>query len=345
MKAPVIIDTDFGFFYPDGLAALTAFGTPEIDVLGICVIAGDQYLRQEVEDALRFLELIGRSDVPVCLGFDRPLVHERDADESRWGLWGTDGPVRPRAGRLAATHPSSTHASDFIIEQAHARPGEVTLLTLGPLTNVAVALRKDPTLARTLKRIVSMGGTINKLPRGEGAHTTTTEFNFWVDAEAASIVMRSGADVTLVPMNAARQMKLTRDVVARASTGDSNGARLCRDHLVPLVEELGLGMEHYALADVTAFTYVVAPDLFRTQRLFVDVDITHGLGYGTVHAYTIGSTDKAAEAGESWAWTGLPQPHHLVRNRAAPQITIAYEIDAPAAIERFVTAVHAAPGL
>lgn len=345
---PMIIDTDFGFFTSDGLAVLTALGMPEIDVLGICVVAGDNRLNQQVEDALRVLELVGRADVPVHAGFDRPLVHERDPEDDRWGLWATEGEVAPRAGQPAIKQVSSTHASDFIIEQANARPGEVTLLTLGPLTNVAVALRKDPLLASKLRRIVMMGGAIPCLPRGHGGHTTTAEFNFWVDPEAARIVLRSGAKISLAPLNATRPVRLTQALMSRIGGFDTYGSKLLQSYVGPVLDEpseWGLGMTEYGLTDTTAFIFAVAPELFKTVRLYVDVDTAEGLGYGTSHGYLIGTVIEAVLADAPWAWTGLTQPRHLLPNRSGSDIEVAYEVDAEAVIDRFVDAInmHVAP--
>ena len=190
----IIYDTDIGWMNDDCIALLFALHCPEIEVLGVTPVMGNYDLAYEVACALRLTEVAGHAHIPVAAGFDRPLLHERGSyADQMWGKWATfekGFTLPPGHPRLKA---DPRHAVDFIIDTLRANPGEVTLVAVGPLTNVAIALRKAPDIAALAKRVVVMGGGINLFPGGWGNSTPLAEFNFWVDPEAARIVMRGNS--------------------------------------------------------------------------------------------------------------------------------------------------------
>jgi inosine-uridine nucleoside N-ribohydrolase len=190
----VILDTDMGLASDDTMALLILLQSETVELLGVSVVTGNEWCDQEVANALRLLELAGRTDVPVYPGAEKPLltdieemkVREQiygDTSEGGYkGAWdGSPGPrqVHPPDGKFAQRKPELAHGSDFLIEATHRHPGEVVLLAIGPLTNVALALAKDPEMASRTRAVVIMGGGIGTRP----------EFNFWMDPEAARIVL------------------------------------------------------------------------------------------------------------------------------------------------------------
>ena len=288
------MDTDFGVMNDDCTATMFALQVPELEVLGVTCIAGNFDLNQEVEAALRIMELIGREEIPVCAGFDQPLVHERkDYEDLVWGKWATFQPAEPAFGKFAEKKLDPRHAVDFIIEKVLEFPHEVTIVAVGPLTNVAVAMRKAPEIIDKVKEIVIMGGAIGTLPRGHGNITPSAEFNFWVDPEAAWIVMRSGAPITLVPLNVCRLTNFKEEYYHRIVSVDTPITRLYKQYLgkyfVDPEHEIREARIYYGLYDQIAVLAVFRRELLKTTRMYIDVDISHGSAYGASYGYVKGN--------------------------------------------------------
>ena len=169
---PIIIDCDPG--HDDAFALMLAVASPELELVGVTTVAGNQTLEKTTANAIRVLELCGRGDVPVAVGAADPLVRVRDVAAHVHGETGLDGPDLPRP----AASPVDEHAVDFLAHAIREREGALTLVPTGPLTNVALLLAMHPD-ARP-ERIVLMGGSI-----GEGNRTPAAEFNIWADPEAA----------------------------------------------------------------------------------------------------------------------------------------------------------------
>jgi inosine-uridine nucleoside N-ribohydrolase len=285
----IIYDTDIGWMNDDCIAAILALHAPGLELVGITPVMGNYDLALEVACALRLTELSGREDVPVAAGFDRPLLHERDAYAGRmWGQWATfrsDFDIPPG---LPGRAPDPRHAVDFIIDSVRAAPGEITILAVGPLTNLAVAIRKAPDIVKLIPSVVIMGGGLAMLPGGWGNSTPLAEFNFWVDPEAARMVMRSGLAITLVPINLCRQTHLPLAMVERlaGAAGARTGvAELFGRYTLPLFAAAGDSLERqnhlaYGLYDSCVVAYALRPELFETMTLAVDVATTPGPEYG-----------------------------------------------------------------
>ncbi len=289
----VIYDTDIGWMNDDCIAALMALCSPELEVLGITPIMGNYDLSYEVACALRLLEATGRETVPVCPGFDRPLLHERSRyADAMWGEWATFPEELDLPAGLPKLKADPRHATDFIIETVRANPGAVTILAVGPLTNLAVAIRKAPDIVGLVRRAVIMGGGIGLFPGGWGNSTPLSEFNFWVDPEAARIVLRSALPTVLVPINVCRQTHLPKrfvETIAHSTTAKTGVADLFRTWTLPLFESL-VRENHlaYGLYDSCIVGYAIRPGLFQTTELCVDV-VTHpGPQYGMSIAYEPG---------------------------------------------------------
>src|SRR6058998_2992684 len=203
---PILIDCDPG--HDDAIALLLALASPEVEVLGVTTVAGNQTLEKTTANALRVLELVGREDVPVAAGAERPLERELRVAAHVHGETGLDGPaLAPARGK-----PVEEHAADFLAERLE--PG-VVLVATGPLTNVALVLDRGV----RPERVVLMGGAI-----GEGNITQAAEFNIWVDPEAAARVFESGIDVTMIGLDVTHKALLTPEHGARLAASGRVGA-------------------------------------------------------------------------------------------------------------------------
>jgi inosine-uridine nucleoside N-ribohydrolase len=266
---PIILDCDPG--HDDAIALLLALGSPEVDLVGVTTVSGNQTIDKTTANALRLLEFAGRGDVPVHRGAAAPLVREQSAAPHVHGESGLDGPDLPAA--TIAERPE--HAVDFLARQIRARDGRLTLIPTGPLTNIALLLALHPD-ARP-ERIVLMGGSI-----GEGNKTPAAEFNIWADPEAAKRVFASGIDTTMIGL----------DVTHKALITDAHTERLrAAGRVGTLVAEL---MDFYSrfhrsnypdltgspMHDPVAVAHVLQPGLVETKRAWIDVDCNWEQGRG-----------------------------------------------------------------
>jgi len=165
-----------------------------------------------------------------------------------------------------------------MVQTVKANPGEITIVAIGPLTNVAMAIRQAPDIAANVKQIVIMGGAIALLPDGQGNVTPNAEFNFWVDPEAARAVLRSGIPVVLSPLNVSRKTGLTKEWYERMVATDTPITRLIRETMGPQFESRP--DQRALMYDQVAVASLIDPTLVTTRDLYVDVDDTAGLNYG-----------------------------------------------------------------
>ena len=261
----IILDCDPG--HDDAIALLIALASPELDLLGVTTVHGNQTLEKTTANAIRVLELVGRRDVPVAAGADRPL--ERDLFVARHvhGETGMDGPALPPPMR----EPVDEHAVDWLA--AHVTE-DVVLVPTGPLTNVALLLDRFPE-ARP-ERIVLMGGAI-----GLGNITPAAEFNIWADPEAAARVFDSGLDITMVGLDVTHQALVMPDRAERLGASGRVGrvvAELIDFFTVYHRDTYGWAGPpvHDALALAAAFS----PDLLVTQACHVAVETSSDLTRG-----------------------------------------------------------------
>lgn len=270
----VIFDTDPG--QDDAVAILAALGSPdEIEVLGIAAVAGNIPLHHTVNNALRLVELAGRPDIPVYAGADRPFAHRLVTAEHVHGVTGLDGPDLPQP----VMKPREGHAADFIIDTVRRLPEKtVTIAALGPLTNVALALLKAPDIAERLQGIVLMGGAYFEV----GNITPTAEFNIYVDPDAAKIVFRSGADITVLPLDVTHQMHSTPPrIEAFRRIGNKAGAAVAA--MLTFSETYDLqkfGWDGAPLHDPCVTAFLIRPDLFEGRRVNVEVETGSALTRG-----------------------------------------------------------------
>ena len=276
----IIFDTDFGVPpTDDGLALILALNSPELEILGVTTVAGNFSVERATSDALRTLEIAGRDEIAVYRGADMPLVHEPgDFARRVWGEWWSDAPPPAPPGGFATTRAERETAAEYMLRTVLSAPGEVTIVAIGPLTNVAMAIRQHPEFAAGVKQMVIMGGAIARLPDGHGNVTPNAEFNFWVDPEAARIVLRSGIPISLSPLNVSRKTALTRRWYEAMVRVETPITRLIATTLGPAFERDPAAS--HLMYDQVAVASLIDPTLVTTEHLYVDVDIHPGLNYG-----------------------------------------------------------------
>jgi purine nucleosidase len=260
MPRKVILDCDPGL--DDAVAILLALASPELDLLAITTVAGNVALDRTTLNARRVLSAAGVLDVPVVAGCDRPLLREPvEAGEihGESGLGDLDWPTPDVGAR-------SGHAADLIASRVMAEPGEVTLIAIGPLTNLALALRREPGIAGAVREVVLMGGSFTR-----GNVTPAAEFNVYVDPEAAEIVFGAGWPVTMVGLDLTHQATAGPDVVDRiAAIGTPLAGTVVR-----MLRFLGQTVAEKAgppMHDPCAVARVIDPALVGCRDAFVAVE-------------------------------------------------------------------------
>ena len=286
MSRKIIIDTDPG--QDDAVAILLALASPEeLDVLGIVAVAGNIGLQQNAINARKVVELAGRPDVPVYAGCARPLRRTLVTAEHVHGVTGMDGPSLPDP-----TVPlQAKHGVDFIIDSLMAaEPGTITLCTLGPLTNIAMALIKQPEIASRIAGIVMMGGAYFEV----GNITPAAEFNIYVDPEAADIVMRCGAPITMLPLDVTHQIQSTPKRLA-AMLAIGNNSATAAHAMLSFSETFDLAKYGWAgapLHDPTVIAWLLQPELFTGRLCNVTVETASELTVGMTVADYWHVTDR-----------------------------------------------------
>lgn len=277
----IVFDTDFAFPpQDDAMALFFLLNSPELDIIGITTVAGNRSVNVATADVLKILEVTGRTDIPVYQGAAAPLLHTgTEWDTKRHGGWYANEPARtPPGGFALGKKVESQGAVDYLVQTVMKHPGQVTILAIGPLTNIAMAMRMEPRFAGNVKQMVIMGGAIASLPDGGGNHTPNAEFNFYVDPEAAQIALRSGIPIVLSPLNVSRKARFTKADYDKIVAVDTPITRLIRDNLGPGYKQRPDGVA--LMYDQVAAVTLVAPQLIKTVEWFVDVDINPGVNYG-----------------------------------------------------------------
>lgn len=263
MPRKIILDCDPG--HDDAVAILLAYADPEIDLLAITTVAGNQTLEKTTLNARRICTLAGITDVPIAAGCARPLVREPTVAGAIHGESGLDGPTFGEP-----TVPvDDRHAVELMVELVRAHPGEVTLVPVGPLTNVAAALRRDPDLAALIAGIVFMGGSTDR-----GNTTPLAEFNVFDDPEAAQVVVESGIPITMVGLNLTHQAGATPAVVERIAALGTPVGDAVRDLMTFFAGsyEAVYGVTDPPVHDPCAVARVGHPALVRCDDVFLAVE-------------------------------------------------------------------------
>ena len=269
----LIIDTDPG--QDDAVAILLALASPEIDLLGITTVAGNVPLALTEVNARKICDLAGRQDVPVFAGADRPLQRTLVTAEHVHGRTGLDGPELPDP----VTPLQDGHAVDFIVNTLRTAPaGSVTIAPVGPLTNIALALRQAPDIAPRIKQIVMMGGGYFE----GGNITPAAEFNIYVDPEAAAEVFAAGIPITMMPLDVTHKALTT---TARTDAIRATGTRTAIAVAEMLVfferfDEEKYGSDGGPLHDPCTVAWMLRPDMFSGRHCNVEIETKSELTMG-----------------------------------------------------------------
>lgn len=313
MARKIIIDTDPGI--DDAMAIFFALASPEIEVVGLTTIFGNAHTDVTTRNALSLLEIAERSDIPVAVGESKPVASEFRGPAAF--VHGEDG-----QGNVALptprTQPIEKSACDFIVDTVMNSPGEITLVPVGPLTNVAVALETEPRLGEALGGIVLMGG--NAFVPGNA--TPVAEANIVNDPEAADTVFGAACPVTMCGLDVTEKHFMSGEILDRIASFSNRRAR----HLAAILPwyrafyRKWMDIDGIYVHDSTAIAYIVDPTLFKTVKHPVRVDTTDGISRGKTWPALRRSADERP-------WEGRPD------------VTICTGVDSAAATELELTAL------
>ncbi|GAA1004888.1 ribosylpyrimidine nucleosidase [Acrocarpospora pleiomorpha] len=283
----IVIDCDPGI--DDALAIALAHGSPALEIVGITTVGGNVSLERTTDNALRLREFLGFPEVPVTPGAAGAMLRSAIEAAHVHGTGGLGGAVLPEATLPVAPG----HASDYIIETLRAHPGEITLVAIGPLTNIALAVLKEPRVVDWVREFAILGGTYTR-----GNRTPAAEFNIAADPEAAAIVFRAGWTVTQIGLDVSTTAQATEAVVKRMRAL----GRLGEDLLVPCATFYGMvtASEGPAIHDACALAYLADPSLIEFEPAWVEVETAGRFTSGmTVIDFALGDRVANANVGTS----------------------------------------------
>jgi inosine-uridine nucleoside N-ribohydrolase len=283
----VIIDTDPGV--DDALAVLLAFRSPELKVEALTPVAGNVPLEFTLPNALRLVEIAGRTDVPVAAGASAPLTRRLVTAAYAHGENGFGGVEFP----APKIKPVAETAPELIRRLVRSSPGEISIIAIGPLTNVALALRLDPELAKMIRSIVLMGGSLSG-----GNVTPSAEFNLYVDPEAARMVFHSGIPVTMVGLDVTRKVQLREEhiqAIEAANNPSSQAAgRILRSTMNRIRKLNPAATAGPTMHDSLAASVLIDPDILKSQDYFIDVETQGEITAGETVGYRRGPLRRSA---------------------------------------------------
>jgi len=278
--------------------------SPQVEVLGITVVSGNQWRDEEVAHTLRLLEIIGRTDIPVVPGAVFPLVHRREeaqiwqerygkvafagAWDERW--WHEPFIVPPLPEGQPTTKPLNEDAAHFLIRKVHEFPHQVTIYEGGPMTNLALAMSIDPEFAALAEELVFMGGSLSpQTDDPEFVNNPRHEFNFWFDPEAAQIVLRAPwKKIVCTPVDISIKTHLTPQMIKQI---DASGTPLAR--YVARFFQTGQGGE-YMWDELAAAAWIDPSLITKRETRYMSVDLDRGAGYGNTLTWTENDKPKIA---------------------------------------------------
>jgi purine nucleosidase/pyrimidine-specific ribonucleoside hydrolase len=310
----VILDCDPGI--DDALAILLAFASPELEVRAITTVSGNLHVNKTSVNALKILELINVKDVPVAKGAEKPLFRELPKDPFSHGEDGLGNTWLPEP-KLKLY---SKHASDLIIEEVAENKEDISLISTGPLTNIALALLRERKITKWIKRHIMIGGIYGVTPYGymnATGLTPVSEWNIYVDPEAAKIVFNSGMNITAIGIDVTTipSAEFKREHVAKLAQVDTNVTRFATKAIRYIIDR-GFPMH---LHDPMAIMATTTSSLFKFTKLKVDVEIKGEL--------TLGQTVTEHRLRFKWG-------------EDKPEITVACDVNGPALIDLFIKRIQ-----
>jgi purine nucleosidase len=304
-KRKIIIDQDAaGPAGTDQQSILLLIQSPQTEILGITVVTGDAWLKEEVAHTLRMLELVGRTDIPVVPGAEYPLVRRQDTTEmweQQFGAVPWIGAWTPRRYHpadqlgdmpegLPTTKPLNEDAAHFLIRMVHKYPHEITIYEGGPMTNLALAISIDPEFPSLVKELVFMGASLNPTTDDpEFVNTPRHEFNLWFDPEAAHIVlMARWRKVVCTTVDISVKTRLTQSLIDEVKSANSPAARY-----VGTYAHLH-GKYNYLWDELAAVAWLDPTLITKTEMRYLDVDLDRGAGYGDTLSWSENDKPKIA---------------------------------------------------
>lgn len=294
MTTRIILDCDPG--HDDAIALLLAHGNPQIELVAVTTVHGNQTIEKVTRNALAVATIAGITGVPFAAGAHRPLVREAKVAESIHGDSGLGGAVLPEPTFAV----DSRHAVDLVIEEImENEPGSITLVPTGALTNIALAVRKEPRIAERVKEVVLMGGGYHV-----GNWSAVAEFNIAIDPEAAHIVFNENWKLTMVGLDLTHQALATPDVIAAIAAVDTKPARFVLELLAFYADSYKRvqGFDHPPVHDPCAVALVIDPSVMKVVRVPLDIELTGNLTLGMTVA---DFRTVAPETCTTWAATDL----------------------------------------
>ena len=285
-KIKMILDCDTG--HDDAIALMLAAKHQQIQLLGITTVNGNAPANRTLINTLNVCQYLG-IDVPVYGGMDRPIVRERYNATDVHGESGLDGPVF----EPLVLAPQKEHAVQYIIDTVMASDNDIVIVPVGPLTNIAMAMRLQPAICGKIKQISLMGGAF-----GVGNSTPAAEFNIYADPEAAKIVFESGVPIVMMGLDITNTALADMQIIERME-GLGNRAGKLFGEIMRFTFESQQRTNHLAAGpvhDVLAVAYLVHPDLFEMKEMNVEIDVSHGPCYGRTVADYNNNTGKPANA-------------------------------------------------
>ena len=286
-KERLILDTDPGI--DDALAILLLAASPEISLEAITVTHGNTSVEKCTRNALQLAELAGLQ-VPIARGASEPLVKTLSVAEETHGDGGLGYALLP----LASRKPVPQHAADLIVDLVEANPGDITILAIGPLTNIALAIHRNPQIVKKIKRVVAMAGSIH-FP---GNATPDAEYNVFCDPEAFDIVLRSGVDLTIVPLDVTYKCIFTKNHMARIETKNPEVRNFIDDATRFYMEfhDEYQKIDGCAINDPLAAAILIKPELVKTRDYFTTIELNGTFTRAKTSVDHFGSYKKAPNA-------------------------------------------------
>jgi inosine-uridine nucleoside N-ribohydrolase len=273
----ILLDTDPGI--DDALALFLALASPEVHLEAITTVSGNVSVEQTTTNALALLTLAGRSDIPVARGCGAPLLRQHvDAAEVH-GHNGVGEVTLP----TPQIQPIAQHAVDLIIGTVLQAPGAITLVPIGPLTNIALAVRREPRIAQLVREVVIMGGAL----RVPGNITPSAEFNIYADPEAASIVLHAGWPIRLVSLDTTLKVALDREQIDELTQRGGKVLTALKEILTSFLNVFAAprGLTVFHMHDPLCLAAAFQPDLITWESIYVDVELAGTLTLGETVGY------------------------------------------------------------
>lgn len=312
-RIPVIIDCDPG--HDDAMAILWALAAPEIEVLAVTTVAGNQTIEKVTNNAIKVLTKAGRSDIPVAMGAKQPLIRKLVVGgEVVHGSSGLEGPVLPECGFA----PSKLSALELLVKTLEESEEKITLVPIGPLTNIAALFITRPDLKEKVERLSIMGGGAYM-----GNWTPAAEYNIWADPEAAKVVFNSGLPIIMAGLDVTHKAYITREEneVLRAQ---GNEISVFAAELIDYFSKYHYEVEGFpgcTMHDPTAIAALIYPDMFTSITCNVDVEVSGELTTGMTVVDTIGYKEK------------------IFGEKVDKNTTVLFNVDRPRYVEAFFAAM------